>query len=139
MLPSIHGHHICWSHHQTILELVKKWQKYQSKQTSVECVTTHSIEIMQAECITMHNYTHLWRNFCIQTDILYCIVKSKRRKVPIVPPGLKPPPPLLGTPPPPSFWSKFKKLPPSFWEPSELVHINCKKLFKMKVLRFVLN
>ena len=37
-------------------------------------------------------------------------------------------PPLLRNPPPlhslPSFWSKFKKLPPSFWEPSKLVHVN---------------
>ena len=46
-----------------------------------------------------------------------------------------PPPPFLGTP---SFWSKFKKLIPSFWEPSKLVHANCKKHFKMKVLCFVL-
>ena len=45
-----------------------------------------------------------------------------------------PPPPFLGTP---SFWSKFKKLPHSFWEPSKLVHVNSKKHFKMKVLRFV--
>ena len=44
------------------------------------------------------------------------------------------PPAFLGTP---SFWSKFKKLPPSFWEPSKLVHVNCMKHFK-KVLRFVL-
>ena len=46
-----------------------------------------------------------------------------------------------GTPPfwvPPIFWSKFKKLPPSFWEPSKLVHVNCKKNFKMKVLHLVL-
>ena len=37
----------------------------------------------------------------------------------------------------PSSWSKFKKLSPSFWEPSKLVHVNCKKHLKMKVLRFV--
>ena len=35
----------------------------------------------------------------------------------------------------PSFWRKFKKLPPSFWKPSRLVHANCKKHFKMKVLQ----
>ena len=46
-----------------------------------------------------------------------------------------PPPPFLGTP---SFWSKFKMLPHSFWEPSKLVHVNCNKHFTMKVLRFVL-
>ena len=38
---------------------------------------------------------------------------------------------------PPFFWSKFKKLPPSFWQPSKLVHVNCKKHLKMKVLCFV--
>ena len=53
--------------------------------------------------------------------------------------GLEPPfsegSPFLGTP---SFWSKFKKLPPSFWEPSKLVHANCMKHFKTKELHFVL-
>ena len=53
--------------------------------------------------------------------------------------GWKPPfsegTPLSGYP---FFWSKFKKLPPSFWEPCKLVDGNCKKHFKMKVLRFVL-
>ena len=44
-------------------------------------------------------------------------------------------PPFLGTP---YFWSKFKKLLPSFWQPTKLVHVNCIKHFKMKVLRFVL-
>ena len=58
-------------------------------------------------------------------------------------PGLEPPPPPFseGTTPfwlPSSFWCKFKKLTPSFWEPSKLVHANCKKHFKMKVLCFVL-
>ena len=47
-----------------------------------------------------------------------------------------------GTPPPfwvaPSFWSKSKTLPPSFWRASKLVHVNCMKNFKMKVLCFVL-
>ena len=38
-----------------------------------------------------------------------------------------------------SFWSKFKKLPPSFWEPSILVYVNCNKHFKMKVLCFALD
>ena len=46
-------------------------------------------------------------------------------------PQVRPPPPLFWeTPPfwvPPSFWSKFKKLAPSFWEPSKLVHVNCNK------------
>ena len=51
------------------------------------------------------------------------------------PPPPPPPPPFLG---PPSSWSKFKKLPPTFWEPSILVHANCKKHFKVKVLCFVL-
>ena len=40
-----------------------------------------------------------------------------------------PPPPFLGTP---SFWSKFKKLIPSFWEPSKLVHANCKNTLKRR-------
>ena len=51
-------------------------------------------------------------------------------------------PPFWGNPTfwaPPSSWNKFKKLLPSFWEPSKLVHINCMKHFKMKVLRFVLS
>ena len=51
------------------------------------------------------------------------------------------PPFLRELPPfrvPPSFWSKYKKFSPSFWEPSKLVHVNCKKHFKMKVLRFIL-
>ena len=39
---------------------------------------------------------------------------------------------------PSSFWSKFKKLIPFFWEPSKLVHANCMKHFKMKELHFVL-
>ena len=39
---------------------------------------------------------------------------------------------------PSSFWSKFKKLSPSFWQPSKLVHVNCIKHFKMKMLCFVL-
>ena len=39
---------------------------------------------------------------------------------------------------PPSFWSKFKKLLLFFWEPSKLVHVNCKKHLKMKVLSFIL-
>ena len=58
--------------------------------------------------------------------------------------GWNPPPPLLWGNPlppfwvPPSFWCKFKKLPPSFWEPSNLVHANCKKHLKIKVLCFVL-
>ena len=64
----------------------------------------------------------------------------------IFPPGLElslfcegtttPPPPFLSWVPL-SFWSKFKKLPPSFSDPSKVVHANCKKHFKMKVLRFV--
>ena len=54
---------------------------------------------------------------------------------PWFPPGLEPPTPFLGTL---SFWSKFKKLPPTFWEPSKLVHVNWKKHYKMKVLRFLL-
>ena len=41
---------------------------------------------------------------------------------------------FLGTP---SFWTN-KKLPLFFWEPSKLVHVNCKKHFKVKVLRSVL-
>ena len=36
------------------------------------------------------------------------------------------------------FWSKLK-VTPSFWEPSKLVHVNCMKHFKMKVLHFVLS
>ena len=45
-----------------------------------------------------------------------------------------------GTPPfwvHPFFWSKFKKLPPSFWQPSKSVQVNCKKHLKMKVLCFI--
>ena len=43
----------------------------------------------------------------------------------------------VGTPPPfsegtPSFWNKFKKLPTSFWEPSKLVHVNCKNTLKWR-------
>ena len=38
----------------------------------------------------------------------------------------------------PSFRRKFKKSPPSFWQPSKLVHVNCKKHFKIKVLHFIL-
>ena len=38
-------------------------------------------------------------------------------------------PPFLGTS---SFWSKFKKLTPSFWEPSKLVHANCMKTLKWR-------
>ena len=55
----------------------------------------------------------------------------------IVPPGLEPP--LLFLREPPFFWSKFKKLPLSFWDPSKLAHANGKKHFKMKVLRFILS
>ena len=51
------------------------------------------------------------------------------------PPFYEGPPPFLGTP---SLWNKFKKLPLFFWESSKLVHINCIKHFKMKVLRFAL-
>ena len=52
--------------------------------------------------------------------------------------GRNHPPPFFfeGTPPfwvPPSFWRKFKNLPLSFWQRSKLVHVNCKKHFKMKV------
>ena len=36
------------------------------------------------------------------------------------------------------FWSRLKKLPHSFWEPSKLLDANCINQFKMKVLRFVL-
>ena len=39
---------------------------------------------------------------------------------------------------PSSFWSIIKKLPPSFLQPSKLVHVTFIKHFKMKVLRFVL-
>ena len=53
----------------------------------------------------------------------------------IVSPGLEPP----VSEKTPSFWSKFKKLPLSFSDPSKLVQANCKKHFKMKVLRFVLS
>ena len=57
--------------------------------------------------------------------------------------GTPPPPFSEGALPPafwvpPSFWSQFKKLPLSFWDPSKLVHANYKKHFKMKVLRFEL-
>ena len=45
------------------------------------------------------------------------------------------PPFFLGTL---SFWSKFKKLPPSFWEPPKLVHANCTKHFKIKELHIAL-
>ena len=38
----------------------------------------------------------------------------------------------------PSFWSKLKKLPSSFWQPSKLVHVYYMKPFKMKMLHFVL-
>ena len=43
--------------------------------------------------------------------------------------------PFLRTP---FFWSIFEKIPPSFWEPSKLVHANCIKHFKMKELHFIL-
>ena len=38
----------------------------------------------------------------------------------------------------PSFWSRFKKLPPSFFGPPKLVHVKCMKPFKMMVLCLVL-
>ena len=53
-------------------------------------------------------------------------------------PGLEPPAPLFPFSVPLSFWGKFKKSLPIFWEPSKQVHVNCKKHFKMKVLHFVL-
>ena len=53
----------------------------------------------------------------------------------IVPPVLEPPVSERTH----SFWSKFKMLSRSFWDPSKLVQANCKKHFKMKVLRFVLS
>ena len=37
----------------------------------------------------------------------------------------------VGTPPPPFSDANLKKLPPSFWQLSKLVHVNCKKHFKM--------
>ena len=53
-----------------------------------------------------------------------------------------PPPPFWGTPTPflstPSFWSKLKKSSPSSWQPLKLVHVNCIKQFKTKVLDLVL-
>ena len=52
----------------------------------------------------------------------------------------------VGTPPRPPFsegtptlfLKQIQKVTPSFWEPSKVVHVNCKKHLKMKVLRFVL-
>ena len=47
---------------------------------------------------------------------------------------LREPPPFWV---PTSFWSKLKKSPPSFWQSYKLVHVNCIKHLKIKVLRFI--
>ena len=38
----------------------------------------------------------------------------------------------------PLFLKQIKKIIPSLWEPSKLVHVNCMKHFKMKELHFML-
>ena len=81
---------------------------------------------------SLKHYISLWGS-CDILSMCYCMVSSR---VGISPFLREPPrPPFLATP---SFWSKFKKFPHSFWEPSRLVDVNCKKHFKMKVLCFVL-
>ena len=62
-----------------------------------------------------------WTMGCMDLHVLsfFSIIVSSRVRTPLF---WGPPPPLH---PLPSFWSKFKMLPPSFWEPSKLVHVNC--------------
>ena len=103
--------------------------------------------------IRLINFTHFpkkrplwrtkWNTFYKEQTLENCIVKNSVRTKTRTSnkqlqysflQGWKPP--FLREPP--SFWSKFKKIPTPFWQPSKLVHVNCMKHFKMKVLHFEL-
>ena len=60
-----------------------------------------------------------------QLHVVQVIVSSRVK----TPPFMREPP-FLGTF---LFLKQVKKLPPSFWQPSKLVHVNCIKHFKMNV------
>ena len=108
-----------------------------------------SIKNLFSKCDHIDRKLQVWSHLlkkALMENFSFCAIQRHKSvkgcRYYLVSSRVEPPPFFLREPSPfwvpLFFWSRLKKLPHSFWEPSKLLDADCINQFKTKVLRFVL-